>query len=134
MFENSYAEFMLNSHFRQFFIHFPLNSPIVPPHVLPFSFPAEVVNMGDIISINCVVLKGDLPLNIYWTINNEPITTGVDGFTVMQLNARTSYLNVDSLEAKHRGTYRCIAMNLAGLAEYAAELQVNGGFGRIYSL
>ncbi|XP_054089324.1 cell adhesion molecule Dscam2 isoform X17 [Zeugodacus cucurbitae] len=98
---------------------------MVPPHVLPFSFPAEVVNMGDIISINCVALKGDLPLDIHWTINNEPITSGVDGFTIMKLNARTSYLSVDSLEAKHRGTYRCIAMNLAGLAEYGAELQVN---------
>lgn len=86
--------------------------------------------MGDIISINCVVLKGDLPLDIYWTINNEPITSGVDGFTIMKLNPRTSYLSVDSLEAKHRGIYRCIAMNFAGLAEYAAELQVDGAFSK----
>lgn len=83
--------------------------------------------MGDVLSINCVVLKGDLPLHIHWTLNSEPITSGLDGFTVGQINRRTRFLSVDSLEAKHRGTYRCIALNLAGLAEYAAELQVNGG-------
>lgn len=83
--------------------------------------------MGDVLSINCVVLKGDLPLNIHWTLNSEPIISSEDGFTVVQMNRRTSYLSVDSLEAKHRGIYRCIAVNLAGIAEYAAELQVNGG-------
>lgn len=84
--------------------------------------------MGDVLSITCVVIKGDLPLDVHWTLDDEPITSGENGFTIMKLNARTSYLNVDALEAKHRGIYRCIAVNLAGLAEYAAELQVNGWF------
>lgn len=83
--------------------------------------------MGDVLSINCVVLKGDLPLEIYWSLNNETIESGQDGFTVMQLNSRTSYLSVDTLEAKHRGAYSCIAQNQAGRAIYAADLQVNGG-------
>lgn len=83
--------------------------------------------MGDVLSVNCVVLKGDLPLHMHWTLNSEPITSGVDGFTIVQMNRRTSYLSVDSLEAKHRGIYSCVAVNLAGLAEYIAELQVNGG-------
>lgn len=96
---------------------------LVPPQVLPFNFGQEVYNMGDVLSTTCVVLKGDLPLTIHWTLNSEPIS---EGFTIMQLNARTSYLSVDSLEAKHRGIYRCIAVNMAGLAEHAAELQVNG--------
>ncbi|XP_030563380.1 Down syndrome cell adhesion molecule-like protein Dscam2 isoform X1 [Drosophila novamexicana] len=43
----------------------------------------------------------------------------------MQLNSRTSYLSVDTLEAKHRGAYSCIAQNQAGRAIYAADLQVN---------
>lgn len=106
---------------------YPFNIPqIVPPQVLPFNIGDEVYNMGDVLSITCVVLKGDLPLDMHWTLNSEPITSGEDGFTIMKLNSRTSYLSVDSLEAKHRGSYRCIAVNLAGLAEYAAELQVNG--------
>ncbi|KAL7736494.1 hypothetical protein ACLKA6_019693 [Drosophila palustris] len=97
----------------------------VPPHVLPFNFGSEVFNMGDVLGINCVVLKGDLPLEIHWTLNDEIIESEKDGFTVMQLNSRTSYLSVDALEAKHRGVYSCIAQNLAGRAIFAAELQVN---------
>nr|XP_017031932.1 Down syndrome cell adhesion molecule-like protein Dscam2 isoform X36 [Drosophila kikkawai] len=98
---------------------------MVPPQVSPFHFGSEVLNMGDVLSITCVVLKGDLPLEIHWILNGESVKTGVDGFTVMQLNARTSYLSVDSLEAKHRGSYSCVAKNLAGRAIYSAELQVN---------
>ncbi|XP_046809330.1 Down syndrome cell adhesion molecule-like protein Dscam2 [Lucilia cuprina] len=98
---------------------------MVPPQVLPFNIGDEVFNMGEVLSITCVVVKGDLPLTMHWTLNEEPIISGADGFTIMKLNARTSYLNVEALEAKHRGTYRCIAVNLAGLAEYAAELEVN---------
>lgn len=86
--------------------------------------------MGDMISATCMILKGDLPLDIFWTLNNEPIAKGSNGFNILQLNARTSYLSVDALEAKHRGTYRCIAVNMGGLAEYAAELQVNGAWRR----
>lgn len=82
--------------------------------------------MGDVLSVTCVVLKGDLPLEIHWTLNDELIETGQNGFTVLQLNSRTSYLSVDALEAKHRGAYSCIAQNQAGLAKFAAELQVNG--------
>lgn len=99
---------------------------------MPFSFGEEVFNMGDILGINCMVLKGDLPLNIHWTLNNEPITTGEQGFTVFKMGPHASYLSVGSLEAKHRGLYRCIAMNSAGSAEYAAELQVNGSFEIIF--
>nr|NP_001036476.1 down syndrome cell adhesion molecule 1, isoform BH [Drosophila melanogaster]ABI31027.1 down syndrome cell adhesion molecule 1, isoform BH [Drosophila melanogaster] len=98
---------------------------MVPPHVLPFSFGSEVFNMGDVLSITCVVLKGDLPLRIHWTLNGEPVATGVNGFTVMQLNQRTTYLSVDALEAKHRGSYSCVAQNQAGEAIYSADLQVN---------
>ncbi|XP_039227468.1 Down syndrome cell adhesion molecule-like protein Dscam2 isoform X4 [Drosophila yakuba] len=98
---------------------------MVPPHVLPFSFGSEVFNMGDVLSITCVVLKGDLPLKIHWTLNGEPVATGVDGLTVMQLSQRTSYLSADALGAKHRGSYSCVAENQAGQATYSANLQVN---------
>ncbi|XP_043064003.1 Down syndrome cell adhesion molecule-like protein Dscam2 isoform X7 [Drosophila ficusphila] len=98
---------------------------MVPPQVSPFNFGSEVLNMGDVLSITCVVLKGDLPLKIHWSLNDEAVETGVNGFTVMQLNPRTSYLSVDALEAKHRGSYSCVAQNMAGRAIYSADLQVN---------
>ncbi|XP_046866014.1 Down syndrome cell adhesion molecule-like protein Dscam2 isoform X29 [Drosophila willistoni] len=98
---------------------------MVPPQVSPFNFGSEVLNMGDVLSVTCLTLKGDLPLKIQWTLNGAPIATGVDGFMIIQLNSRTSYLSVDALEAKHRGVYSCIAQNPAGRAVYQAELQVN---------
>lgn len=94
----------------------------------PFSFGEDPLNNGETANIMCTVLKGDLPLDIHWTLNSAPIVTGEEGFTIMKMNPRTSYLNIDSAEAKHRGIYKCIAINLAGLAENAAELRVNGLF------
>ncbi|XP_039500365.1 Down syndrome cell adhesion molecule-like protein Dscam2 isoform X14 [Drosophila santomea] len=98
---------------------------MVPPQVLPFSFGESAADVGDIASANCVVPKGDLPLEIRWSLNSAPIVNGENGFTLMRLNKRTSLLNIDSLNAFHRGVYKCIATNPAGTSEYVAELQVN---------
>ncbi|XP_037715247.1 Down syndrome cell adhesion molecule-like protein Dscam2 isoform X34 [Drosophila subpulchrella] len=98
---------------------------MVPPQVLPFSFGESAADVGDIASANCVVPKGDLPLEIRWSLNSAPIINGENGFTLMRLNKRTSLLNIDSLSAFHRGVYKCIATNEAGTSEYVAELQVN---------
>nr|NP_724543.1 down syndrome cell adhesion molecule 1, isoform A [Drosophila melanogaster]AAF59271.2 down syndrome cell adhesion molecule 1, isoform A [Drosophila melanogaster] len=98
---------------------------MVPPQVLPFSFGESAADVGDIASANCVVPKGDLPLEIRWSLNSAPIVNGENGFTLVRLNKRTSLLNIDSLNAFHRGVYKCIATNPAGTSEYVAELQVN---------
>lgn len=77
-------------------------------------------------SVPCIVTKGDLPLDIYWTLNSALIVNGENGFNLFKMNKRTSSLNIDSLEAHHRGTYKCIANNSAGYAEHVAVLEVNG--------
>lgn len=79
-------------------------------------------------SVTCLVPQGDLPLDIYWTSNSALIVTGEEGFSVMRINKRTSLLNIDSLEAIHRGVYKCIANNSAGYSEFVSELNVNGLF------
>lgn len=99
---------------------------LVPPQVLPFNFGEDAADVGEIASINCVVPKGDLPLEIRWSLNSAPIVNGEHDFSIMRLNKRTSSLNIDSLSAIHRGVYKCIATNKAGSSEYTAELQVNG--------
>ena len=94
--------------------------------MLPFSFGEEAADMGDVASATCVVPKGDLSLDIQWSLNSVPIVHGQNGFSVVRLNVRTSSLNIDSLTANHRGVYKCIATNGAGSSENVAELQVNG--------
>uniref|UniRef100_A0A1I8Q6P7 Down syndrome cell adhesion molecule n=1 Tax=Stomoxys calcitrans TaxID=35570 RepID=A0A1I8Q6P7_STOCA len=98
---------------------------MVPPQVLPFNFGEDAADVGDIASATCVVPKGDLPMEILWSLNSAPIVSGENGFTVVRLNKRTSSLNIESLRAQHRGAYKCIASNKAGTSEYMAELQVN---------
>lgn len=98
----------------------------MPPQIQPFDFGEEPANTGEIAGVFCMIPKGDLPMEIRWTLNSAPIITGEHGFTLSRMNPRTSSLNIDSLEARHRGIYKCIASNKAGSAEYSAELHVNG--------
>jgi len=100
----------------------------VPPQIQAFDFGSEAANTGEISGGFCMVPKGDLPMEIRWTLNSAPIITGEHGFSLSRLNPRTSSLSIDSLEARHRGLYRCIASNKAGSAEYSAELHVNGHY------
>lgn len=73
-----------------------------------------------------MVAKGDLPLDIFWSLNGGPIITGHKSFSITRLNARTSALSIDSLDAFHRGNYSCVARNKAGFSEYHSYLHVNG--------
>lgn len=85
------------------------------------------MNTGDSTGVSCIIVKGDLPINIKWTLNGSPIPTNNDiGITVVKLSAKTSVLNIASLDGYHRGVFKCIAENSAGVDEYASELQVNG--------
>nr|XP_044249304.1 Down syndrome cell adhesion molecule-like protein Dscam2 isoform X13 [Drosophila takahashii] len=98
---------------------------MVPPQIQAFDFGTEPANTGEMAGGFCMVPKGDLPMEIRWTLNSAPIITGEHGFSLSRLNPRTSSLSIDSLEARHRGLYKCIASNKAGSAEYSAELHVN---------
>lgn len=101
---------------------------LVSPQITPFDFGFgdEPANTGDIAGILCMVARGDLPVDIFWNLNSQPIVTNENGFTITRMNMKTSSLSIDSLDAIHRGTYSCIARNKAGFAEYHTELQVNG--------
>lgn len=79
-----------------------------------------------------MVAKGDVPVDIFWSLNSIPIITGQHSFTITRLNVRTSALSIDSLDAKHRGLYKCMARNNAGHAEHQSELQVNGLYFKIF--
>ena len=76
--------------------------------------------------VQCMASKGDLPLDIFWSLNSVPIVTGQNSFTVTRLNVRTSALNIESLDGYHRGLYKCIIRNAAGFSESHSQLHVNG--------
>lgn len=74
---------------------------------------------------NCLVNKGDFPIEISWTLNDRP-TSNIIGLTITNANKRSSQLNIESVQANHAGEYVCIAKNFAGIAKYSAHLHVNG--------
>lgn len=93
---------------------------------MPFTFGDESFNKGDSTGVSCMIVKGDLPLTIRWTLNSQPITSAATGITIVKLSAKTSVLNIASVDQEHRGIVQCIAENEAGSTEFASELHVNG--------
>lgn len=99
---------------------------IVPPQITPFSFGEDSFNAGDSVGVQCMIAKGDLPIFIKWTLNSRPIISEEDGIIITKLSPKSSVLNIPSVDEEHRGIFKCIAENDAGVAEYASELNVNG--------
>ncbi|XP_076265905.1 Down syndrome cell adhesion molecule 1 isoform X35 [Rhynchophorus ferrugineus] len=97
---------------------------MVPPQITPFSFGEDTVNSGDVVSVQCIASKGDLPLNITWFFNGKKVDFSL-GYTVAQMNKRISSLSIDSVDAVHAGEYTCVAENPAGRDGYSTRLDVN---------
>lgn len=88
--------------------------------------------MNDMVSATCSVNKGDLPIELYWTTAPSPSTdrklTTNDGILITKTTSRITMLSIESVQARHRANYTCIARNKAGMAMHTAELSVNGEF------
>lgn len=72
-----------------------------------------------------MVMKGDLPIEISWSLNGQPIGQA-EGITVLKVSPRLSSLSIESISYRHRGEFKCMARNKGGHAEFATELKVNG--------
>lgn len=72
-----------------------------------------------------MVVKGDVPVNITWRLNDRPISE-TPGISIMKMSAKASGLTIESVSAIHRGIYTCFAQNAAGHTNHSAELAVNG--------
>lgn len=72
-----------------------------------------------------MAMKGDLPIEITWLLNGQPILDASE-ITVMKVSPRLSSLSIDNISYKHRGDFKCVAKNKGGHAEYTTELKVNG--------
>lgn len=83
--------------------------------------------MGNPVQMTCLVLEGDTPLQISWTFQGlESSTRTQTGVTTMKVGTKSSLLLIDSADAEHSGNYTCSARNAAGVANYTAEIIVNG--------
>uniref|UniRef100_A0A1A9WR27 Ig-like domain-containing protein n=1 Tax=Glossina brevipalpis TaxID=37001 RepID=A0A1A9WR27_9MUSC len=92
---------------------------------MPFAFGEEPSNYGDSTAVQCMVFKGDVPLQLRWTLNGQPITNENAGIRIIKMSTKLSSLSIDAINGNHRGIFKCIATNKAGIAEQSAELKVN---------
>ncbi|XP_046962725.1 Down syndrome cell adhesion molecule-like protein Dscam2 isoform X37 [Vanessa cardui] len=97
---------------------------MVLPQIHPFTFGDEPANAGDTVGIQCMVTKGDVPLNIKWYLNEKDVTT-VQGVSVTKIGHKSSTLSIETVSFIHKGLYTCYAANQAGHANYSTELVVN---------
>ena len=100
--------------------------------IVPFSFGDEEVNFDDSVTATCSIIKGDLPLKIWWTLSDSfesmeeyNISTN-DGVVISKTGNKVSMLNIEAVKARHRGNYSCYAKNKAGITKHSAYLAVNG--------
>ncbi|XP_014244427.1 Down syndrome cell adhesion molecule-like protein Dscam2 isoform X3 [Cimex lectularius] len=96
---------------------------MVLPKILPFNFGDEPFAEGEGVSMQCMVSTGDLPINITWWFNDEPIK--FDDISIAPLGRRGSALSIDQVSWKHVGNYTCIGSNKAGNSTHTSELLVN---------
>ncbi|KAF7411847.1 hypothetical protein HZH66_000743 [Vespula vulgaris] len=97
----------------------------VAPQIAPISFGEEPVNAGDLVSVQCVVTKGDSPLEITWTFDGRPINHDRMDVIVSDSGKRVKQLTIESVAARHAGEYTCVASNAAGSTSHSAKLDVN---------
>ncbi|XP_031772528.1 Down syndrome cell adhesion molecule-like protein Dscam2 isoform X5 [Apis florea] len=98
---------------------------MVAPQIAPFVITEEPANWGDSISVVCAILKGDLPIEIAWALNGEPIGRDRPDINVLATTKKNSILSIESVAARHAGEYTCSASNKAGATSHSATLAVN---------
>lgn len=100
------------------------------------------MNVGDRVSVQCVVGTGDLPLTFNWQKDDIPIGSGAikdnktsrksalgqeeSSIHIRQNDEFSSALSINSLQPNQGGTYKCIVENDAAKETYSALLRVNG--------
>lgn len=84
-----------------------------------------MINAGDVISTQCLVSKGDLPIKITWTLNNRTLDS-FKSISVSSINKRLSSLSIESVQEQHIGEFACVAENPVASVSYSTVLNING--------
>lgn len=111
----------------------------VLPTIVPFSFGEEQINLDNSVMASCSVMKGDLPLNVWWRFtpsddsSSYNLTTN-DGVVIMRTSQKISILAIDAVKARHMGNYTCFAQNNGGATHYSTYLAIHGSIINIFRL
>ena len=103
-----------------FVIEFP-----VYPHITPFDFGDQQIYDGQAAQLACVVLIGDMPLEISWQFEGKRLAESMS-HRVSQVGPRSSILLIDPVEPRHGGKYMCTAKNPSGSDSHQTTLRVHG--------
>ncbi|XP_015172314.1 PREDICTED: Down syndrome cell adhesion molecule-like protein Dscam2 isoform X33 [Polistes dominula] len=98
---------------------------MVSPEIAPFDIAEKPANWGDSISVICAIVKGDLPIEISWALNGEPIGSDRSDINILATTRKNSILSIESVAARHAGEYTCSASNKAGATSHSSTLVVN---------
>lgn len=99
----------------------------VAPQIAPFSIGDEPANWGEAVSAVCTIVKGDLPIELAWALNGQPISANNHpDITISSTGKRVSLMTIEAVSGSHAGEYTCTASNAAGATSYSATLAVNG--------
>ncbi|XP_073989855.1 Down syndrome cell adhesion molecule 1 isoform X9 [Rhodnius prolixus] len=100
---------------------------MVRPRLQPFSFGDKPLNTGQISTLICSLAEGDRPVTLQWLFNGRELYDDRDeiGIKIVQISDGSTLLSINSVEARHAGTYTCVAKNEAGKETYTSNLVVN---------
>ena len=100
------------------------------PKIAAFAFGEEAVMAGSAAQVACMAAEGDLPMDIQWHFRGSNLSSRL-GMTTTKVGMRTNLLVIDPVAPENGGLYTCRASNAAGVADFSAELLVQGTHCRI---
>ena len=98
---------------------------------MDFSFGPTPLHSGSLAQVTCIVNEGDTPLQITWAFHGNSASATPAGVQTSKFGTKSSILMIESVTSEHSGNYTCTARNHAGVANYTAELIVNGTYNMI---
>lgn len=102
------------------FTHCTISSEL--PQIEQFHFNANGVNGGQAVRVMCMVTSGDLPIDIYWLKDGQPLLRSI----YHKIDEYTLILSLRQTTIGDSGNYTCVASNAAGLASRWSTLKVKG--------
>lgn len=98
----------------------------VAPIISPFDFD-ERIFYGESIQVMCHIPKGDMPLTLTWSFQNQHLTNS-NNVIITKVGDRSSILAIPAVTDKHSGNYTCTASNIVASTNHTSILNVQGIF------